>query len=146
VTIANATGSGYTLAAADGGHEIRSEVLARNAAGAATDGYAPSAPTSVVTRKPALIKAPRLSGVAKVGKRLSVTTGTWKYSPTRYVYRWYRCTSRGTSCKQIARAKRSSYRLTSADTGHKLKATVRASNAAGSVTVATANKSATVKK
>ena len=141
-----ATRSRYTLVAADGGHEIRAEVLASNAAGAATDGYAQSAPTRVVPHKPTLIKAPKLSGVAKIGKSLSVTTGTWKYSPKSYAYQWFRCNGHGTSCKKIARATRSSYRLTPADTGHKLTARVTASNAAGSTTAKTSNKSATVKK
>ena len=130
VTIASATNSTYTLVAADVGHKIRSEVLASNAAGPAASGYAPSTPTSVVARKPAVMTLPTLSGLARVGKSLSVTTGTWKYSPTKHTYQWLRCTSVGTSCQKIVGATRSSYLLTAADVGHKLKATVTASNAA----------------
>jgi hypothetical protein len=147
VSIANATGSHYTLVAADVGHKIRSEVLARNAAGAAASGYAPSASTGVVVvRKPAVVRLPKISGIAHVGHSLSVTTGTWKYAPTSYAYQWLRCNSLGRSCKKIVRATSSSYRLTAADAGHKLKAKVTASNAAGSVTAKTSNTSATVKK
>jgi outer membrane protein assembly factor BamB len=145
VNIASATHSYFILVAADLGHKIRSEVLARNAAGPAATGYAPSALTSVVVSKPAVITLPRLSGVAKVGKSLSVTKGTWNYSPTGYAYQWLRCTSTGTSCKAITGATRSSYRLTSADAGHKLEARVTASNPAGSAT-ATSNKSGVISK
>ncbi len=146
MNIANATGSKYTLVAADVGHKIRSAVLASNAVGPAASGYAPSAPTNVVARKPAVVTLPKLSGVAKVGNSLSVTTGTWNYSPTKYAYQWLRCTSLGASCQKIAGATKSSYRLTSADAGHKLRATITASNAAGSVTVTASDASATVKK
>ena len=144
IDIANATNAWYPLVLADAGHTIRSEVLAGNAAGLAASGFAPSAATSVVVRKPALITRPTLSGVAKVGKLLSVTVGTWKYAPTHYAYKWLRCSKLGTPCKTIAGATRRSYRLTPADAGHKLKATVTASNAAGSVT-ATSNTSAAIK-
>ena len=134
VNILNVTNSQYTLVTADTGHEIRSEVLASNAAGPAASGYASSAPTSVVIHKPVVVTLPKLSGIAKVGNSLSVTTGTWKYSPTSYAYQWLRCTSLGYSCKTIVGATSSSYLLTAADVGHKLKAKVAASNGAGSVT------------
>jgi hypothetical protein len=143
LTIANATSSHHTVVAADVGHRIRSEVLARNALGAS--GYAPSAPTPVVPRRPAVIILPKLSGVAKVGVSLSVTKGTWKNLPAVFAYQWLRCTSTGTSCVPIAGATRSKYLLTSADAGHRLVATVTASNAAGSLT-AKSNKSGVIKK
>jgi len=146
VDIANANSAQYTPVAADVGHEIRSEVLASNTAGSAASGYAPSAPTGIVVRKPAVTTLPKVSGIAIVGHSLSVTNGTWSYSPTNYAYQWLRCTSTGTSCKKIAGATAPSYTLTSADVGHKLKAKVTASNAAGSMTATTSNASATVKK
>jgi outer membrane protein assembly factor BamB len=144
VNIANATSSHYRLVLADVGHKIRSEVLARNAQGVAQTGYAPSAPTSVVAQKPVVTTLPKITGIATVGKSLSVTHGTWKYAPTGYAYQWFRCSSTGASCTPIAGASKSSYLLTSADAGHKLEAKVVASNAAGSVT-ATSNKSVVVK-
>jgi hypothetical protein len=141
-----ATSQQYTLVAADVGHEIRSAVLASNAVGPAASGYAPSAPTLVVARKPAVTTLPKVSGTAKVGNSLSVSTGTWQNSPTSYAYQWLRCTSYGTSCKKISGATSSSYLLTTTDAGHRLKAKVTASNAAGSVTKATSNTSAKVTK
>ena len=143
--ILNATSSHYTLAKADVGHEIRSEVRADNTYGPAQT-YAPSAPTStVIAGKPTVVNLPKVSGTAKVGQTLAVRTGTWKNTPTGYTYQWLRCTSAGTSCKKIAGATSSSYLLTSADAGHKLKATVTAANAAGSTTATTSNASAKVK-
>ncbi len=136
VNIANATAAKYTLVTADVGHEIRSEVLASNATGPAASGYAPSAPTAVVARKPVVITLPKLSGTAKVGNSLSVSTGSWRYSPTRYGYQWLRCTASDMSCQKISGATKSSYRLTKADAGHRLKAIVTASNAAGATTAA----------
>ena len=146
VNITNATTSHYTVVQADTGHKIRSEVDAVNNAGVSPDGYQPSAPTGVVGGKPAVITLPKVSGVAIVGNSLSVTTGTWKYSPTHYAYQWLRCSSLGTLCTKIVGATSSSYLLKSADVGHKLKARVTASNAAGSVTATTSNASATVVK
>jgi hypothetical protein len=136
VNIVGATSAHYTPVVADAGHELRSEVRASNGAGAAAS-YAPSAPTSVVARKPVLVTRPKLSGVPKVGNSLSVTSGVWKYSPASYAYQWFRCTSTGMSCKKIIGATSSMYLLAKADAGHKLEAKVTASNAAGSVTAAT---------
>ncbi len=144
--IPKATKATYTLTAVDAGHAIRSEVLASNPAGAAASGYAPSSPTGVVGYKPAVTTLPKLSGNAKVGKSLSVTTGTWKNAPTAYAYQWLRCDSSGLSCKKIGGATHSSYRLTATDVGHKLKGQVTASNAAGSMTATSSNTSAAVKK
>ncbi len=145
VDIAGATSSQYTLVTDDAGHELRSEVLAGNALGPAVNGYAPSAPTSLVVGKPSMIAAPKLSGTAKVGKSLSVGKGRWTYSPTHYAYQWLRCSATGKSCKTISGETKSSHKLKPADAGHKLEAEVTASNAAGSAT-ATSIKSATVKK
>jgi len=141
--IPNATSATYTLVLADLGHEIRSVVLASNAVGSAAS-YAPSAPTSVVLHTPTVITPPKLLGVAAVGRYLSVSTGTWNYSPAHYAYQWFRCTSLGTSCVKIVGATRAAYLLTAADAGHKLKAYVTASNAAGSATAWASNTSATV--
>ena len=145
VDIANATSSQYTLATADAGHEIRSEVLASNDGGPAASGFAPSAATGVVIGKPAVISLPKISGIAKVSHALSVSKGTWKYSPTIYAYHWLRCSAKGTSCKSIVGATKASYKLAKADAGHKLEAKVTATNAAGSYT-ATSRPSGIAKK
>jgi hypothetical protein len=145
VSIPGAHSSQYTLVTADVGHRIRSMVLADNVAGAATAGYAPSAPTAVVVLKPVMLTLPKLSGIAKVANTLLVTTGTWQNSPASYAYQWLRCNAYGLSCKAITGATHSSYKLVSADVGHKLKAKVTASNAAGYAT-ALSSLSGVVKK
>jgi hypothetical protein len=136
--INGATSSTYLLTNADAGHELRSEVLASNGAGDAAGGYTPSALTGVIAGKPAVIAKPKISGVKKVGNSLSVSTGTWTYTPTSYGYQWLRCTSMGTLCKKVGGATNSTYPLSSADRGHVLEAKVTGTNAAGSTTVTTA--------
>ena len=143
VDITNATSSQYTLVVADGGHEIRSGVLASNGAGPA-NGYALSAATSVVVPKLVNVTVPKIAGIAKVGTSLSVSKGTWNYPPKSYAYQWLRCSSAGTSCTKISGAMSSTYLLKAADAGHKLEALVTATNLAGSVTKASLP-SATVK-
>ena len=140
--IANATRSTYTLVSADAGHEIRSEVRAGNSAGPAAAGFAPSVPTAVVVAKPAAIVKPALSGTTTVGMKLSVSTGTWTYSPTSYTYHWLRCSATGGSCVNLS-AVTSSYTLKTSDVGHTLKAKVTATNAAGA-TSSTTTRSAVV--
>ena len=131
VDIKKATSLTYTLVSADAGHEIRSAVKASNSVGPAVAGYTPSLPTAVVVKKPTVISKPVLSGTAQVGMQLSVTTGSWTYSPTSYAYRWLRCTAAGRSCINIGGATASSYTLTKADIGHRLRVRVTAKNAAG---------------
>jgi hypothetical protein len=146
LTIAKATTATYKLILADGGHTVRSEVLASNSGGPAAAGYTPSLATAVVIGKPAsLAVKPTLSGTAKVGQTLSVTNGDWSYSPTSYAYQWFRCTSAGLYCKKIVGATSSSYLLVGGDRNHKLRANVTAANSAGSTTVSS-NKSGKVKK
>jgi hypothetical protein len=144
-TILNATNSTYTLVTADAGHEIRSEVLASNAGGPAAAGYAPSTPTAVVIGKPAVTTVPKISGTAKVGNSLSVSTGVWTNAPTQYTYQWLRCTSGGTSCKKIGGATTESHMLSSGDAGHRLAVKVTATNTAGSTT-AMSGKSSVIRK
>jgi hypothetical protein len=134
VFIPYATSSQYKLVVADTSHEIRSVVNASNAAGT-SESEALSAPTAAVVHKPAVAARPKVSGVAKVGNSLSVTTGVWKYSPASYAYQWWRCSVVGTFCKKIGEATSSSYLLAAVDAGHKLEANVRASNIAGSAAV-----------
>lgn len=61
---------------------------------------------------------PRVSGTLKVGRTLKASRGTWKPSATKYYYRWYRST------KVISGATKSSYKLTKADKGHRIRVRV----------------------
>lgn len=74
---------------------------------------------------PSSSQAPAISGKAKVGKKLTATKGTWKGSPKKYAYQWYRGT------KAVKKATASTYKVVKADVGSKLKVCVSATNAGG---------------
>jgi hypothetical protein len=76
--------------------------------------------------------APTVSGVAREGKFLFATPGTWSQSPTSYAYQWLRCSSASeTSCSPFPGDTGSTYRLTANDAGKILRVAVYAKNAAG---------------
>jgi hypothetical protein len=137
-----ATASTYALVAADAGHIVRAAVSATNAAGAAT---ATSAATSAIVAIPRATSAPRVSGKAKVGKRLTGVRGTWSGPAASYSYVWLRCSAHGTKCKPIKKATHATYRVTKQDAGHRLRLRVTAANAAGSAR-ATSRPSKTVSR
>jgi len=82
---------------------------------------------------PAKTAAPKLTGTAVVGNKMSVSEGTWSGAPVDHGYRWTRCT--GSSCVVIAGANNQSYTPATADVGHTLVAEVTATNSGGSVAV-----------
>jgi hypothetical protein len=134
--IPGATATTYKLTSADGGHVVRSTVRATNVNGPSAP--AASAGTAVVVAVPTATKAPRISGSARVGKKLSGSHGSWTYSPT-YRYQWLRCNARGGSCTSIHAATRSTYKLTKHDAGHRLRFRVTATNVAGSKTASSSS-------
>lgn len=69
--------------------------------------------------------APVASGTGTVGQTLSVTTGTWQYSPT-FTYQWQR------GGAAIGGAIAATYVLVAADSGASVSCQVTATNAAGS--------------
>jgi hypothetical protein len=129
--IPGATNISYVLGAADAGHTLEVRVSATNAAGTTA---ALSNRSPVVVAAPAAREAPRISGRARVGRKLSARHGSWANSPTAYHYQWLRCNKRGASCKSIRRATHSTYRLGKRDAGHRLRLRVVARNLAGSAT------------
>ena len=83
--------------------------------------------------EPVVTAAPQLSGSPVIGTALSVTTGTWKYLPTSYRYRWLRCTTAAaTKCTTISGQTKATYTITTADQGQFLRASVTAVNLNGS--------------
>jgi hypothetical protein len=127
--IPGASKAAYVLVAADAGHTLEARVSATDAAGTTA---ALSNHSRVVVALPASIKAPHISGRARIGKKLSGSHGSWTNSPTAYRYQWLRCNKRGRSCTGIGRATHPSYRLTKRDAGHRLRLRVIALNLAGS--------------
>jgi hypothetical protein len=135
VDIADATTATYKVKIIDPGHVLRSTVRAANVNGVSPP--AASTGTAAAIDVPALRKRPRISGVARVRKKLSGGHGSWAYSP-RFAREWLRCNAHGGTCLAIPDETNSSYRLTTQDVGHRLRLKVRATNAAGSSTVTSA--------
>ncbi|MGH3007966.1 MAG: hypothetical protein ACRDLM_00965 [Gaiellaceae bacterium] len=127
-SIRHATSSTYTVVAADRGHELEARVTATNAAATRA---ALSNATATVVGIPASSRLPAIFGKTKVGKRLSVNTGHWSNSPSRFRYQWLRCGRGGGSCVRIKGATRPTYRLRRHDARHRLRVRVTAVNAAG---------------
>ena len=131
--IIGATRSSYQLAAADVGSRLRVRVTATNSDGSTT---VASNPTGVVVGLPVNTSIPLVTGSALVGQVATAQPGTWVgRQPISFAYAWLRCNNAGGECVAVAGASGRSYRLTSADVGHRMRANVTARNAIGSATV-----------
>jgi hypothetical protein len=75
--------------------------------------------------------APAVTGTPVVNGTLHSSAGVWAGGATSEAFQWQRCSSTGTSCVDIAGATTSSYKLTTADGGHVVRSTVRATNVNG---------------
>jgi hypothetical protein len=96
---------------------------------------------AVTVAPPTNTAAPKISGNAGLGKRLTASPGTWTGSPTSFAYGWSRCDTNAANCVPITGASNSIYDPVSVDIGHRLIVTVTAGNAGGS---SFANSAATV--
>ena len=119
----------YRATTTDVGHRLVALVKVSNGEGSAEARTAPSAVIAPVA--PKHVGKATLSGQAVDGRVLDAGTGHFKGTPPfTYSYTWTRCAHR--ICTVIAGAERSTYRVTTQDIGAKLKATIVASNTAGS--------------
>jgi hypothetical protein len=131
--IIGATRSRYEIAAADVGSRLRVRVTAKNRDGNTT---VASNPTETVVGPPVNTSQPLATGSALVGGVATAEPGRWVgRQPITFAYAWLRCNNAGGECAGIAGASGRSYRVTSADVGHKLRVNVTARNAIGSQTV-----------
>jgi hypothetical protein len=131
--IGGANGSKYTVSEADGGHTLRIQVTATNAAGSAQATSNATRLVAVAVVAPVNTGRPVISGPSVEGQTLVTTRGTWTGTqPIRFSYRWQRCESNGGGCVDIAAATASHHLLTSSDIGHLVRAHVTATNRAGS--------------
>jgi hypothetical protein len=128
VPIAGATAITYSLVAGDAGHTLKAIVTATNVAGTASS---TSAASHKVVAVPKSTSAPRISGKATVGHRLSAVRGKWTWTPTKFRYQWLRCSASGGRCVAIKKASRATYRVAKKDARHRLRLRVTATNAAG---------------
>ena len=135
-SISGATVAEYTPVDADAGKYLRVVVTARNDYGS----YAVMTVAKYVRALPTVTVSPVVSGGARVGGVLSATSGTWfAYPVPTYAYTWYRCATDGGAmetappeCELISGATAASYTVTQSDLLYYVRATVRASNIAGS--------------
>lgn len=111
--IPGATGNQYTLTRSDAGRYIN----ARVSVGAKWHSQTSSAAIRVGIPTHATTK-PKVRGTAERGSTLSARRGYWTPTPSSYTYRWYR----GTTAIRYASA--STYKLTSADIGHRIRVKV----------------------
>ncbi len=79
-----------------------------------------------------------LSGTAIRGQSLAVSPGAWANSPGSFAYQWQSCSASSSGCVNIVGATGAVHVLTRADVGHRLRAVVTASNAAGSAAATSA--------
>jgi hypothetical protein len=75
--------------------------------------------------------APAVTGTAVINKTLTTSAGAWDGGGAPFSYQWQRCSSTGTSCASIPGATTNTYKLTTADGGHVVRSTVRATNVNG---------------
>ena len=110
----------------------------------ATTGRAFSATAAEYQYKPVNTTEPKISGTAAVGQTLTTSTGGWQSSGSiSYSIRWYRCDTNGNNCTEISGASATTYKVTSADNGKRLRSYVYAA-ASGGTTLAISNPTATV--
>ncbi len=125
--ITGATGSTYTLVAADVGATIEAQVSATNAGGTAGPVTSP-ATAAVIAVGPVNSTLPTITGTAQQGQTLTAAPGTWVNTPTVFAYQWLRCT---TTCAAITGATATTYVLAAADVGATIEVQVTATNTGG---------------
>jgi large repetitive protein len=134
--ISEATGPSLKLLSGEIGGTLAVVVKATNVAGS----------TSVTTPITGLIEGllpvssglPSITGLLQDGQLLSVGPGNWSgTAPISYSYQWQLCGPLGDSCSNISEATESTLKLSPADIGHTLDVVVKATNVAGSSSVAT---------
>ncbi len=119
-SVPGATRPTYVPGARALGQKVSVVVVAR--ASGWTAGTAVSAPTRKVRAGALELRGtPVLTGRAAVGRRLSVTAGSWSPRAVEVSYQWYRGRT------SITRATRPDYRVTRADRGARLRVVVSAS-------------------
>lgn len=135
IDIANATNPTYVVSEFDVGYFIKVSVSATNGIG--TSSAASSLETAAVLDiAPTNTAIPVVTGTARTGATLTITTGSWTSAPTSYTYQWKRANTAGGSYTDIASGVNSTYVLTDSDIGKYIKVAVIAINTAASSTAA----------
>jgi len=126
------TAGTYRLRDDDVGHRLRVRVTAANGAGSGSE---VSDPTGKVAepKPPHNAKPPSISGSFRQGARLVASVGSWSGTePISFAFQWQRCRPDGSLCTGVPGATRSSFTLTPADVGARLRVVVTGRSAYGS--------------
>jgi hypothetical protein len=130
--IAGATSGAYAVVAADEAHTLRARVTACSPGGCGT---ATSDPSAVVGPPgPTNWSLPRLYGNAVQGEALIADEGGWNSTDPpslTYTYGWERCDATGGACTGVPGETSSSYTMTLADVGHRIRLVVTAHDSTG---------------
>ena len=135
--ISGATSSTYTLTSKDKGAKI--SVTATGKKSEYPTVSKTSAKTKTVKAGTLTTKTPKISGTAKVGKKLTAKPGSWKPSGVKFTYQWYRGSSK------IKGATKSTYTLKSADKSKKIKVKVTGKKSGYTTASKTSKATSTVK-
>lgn len=82
---------------------------------------------------PVITEAPQIAGTPQAEETLTASA-KWTADPEpKVVWVWQRCLATGKECKKIVGSAGNTYRVTSDDVGHLLRAQLKLTNAAGSV-------------
>ncbi len=134
--IADATGSSYTIGAADVGHAL--VALVQASFGMTTQSaFSTATPAAVGSNvvKLTRVAGPTVSGTAAQGRQLRASPGTWSgLGPISYAYQWYRCDPTGARCNVVRGATKETYTLVARDTLKTIGLTLRATDSSGTVT------------
>ncbi len=133
--IGGATGGAYTIAAGDGGDQLRLVVTATNPYGQSTVASAAVGPvvagfdSSMAPGGPRSTVRPRISvDPGRVGDRLTIVPARWAGSPRRKLTQVMRCTN---VCVPVGRSNATRYTITAADVGSVLRVREIATNRSG---------------
>jgi hypothetical protein len=119
-----ATAPAYTPVAADAGTTLGLTVKATDSTGAGESYSSLAGPIAGGTVY--VTTAPKVTGTASVGGKLTSDAGTWGTTPQSTAYQWLRCNANGRLCTPIAGATTASYVPVAADVAHALVAQVTA--------------------
>ncbi|MGA8744855.1 MAG: LamG-like jellyroll fold domain-containing protein [Solirubrobacterales bacterium] len=135
--IAEAGEPTYVAGKEDVGAALRVRVTALAEDESAGYAFAVTDQSVRVAGGPASTEAPALEGGAKEGETISVTPGSWSGAePITFSYKWQLCELG--ECSDIEGATSSSYKLSSEDDLHAVRAVVSAKNSAGTTTAVSA--------
>jgi hypothetical protein len=97
--------------------------------GAAVLGFTGGMGSAATAAKPKNVTPPSITGSAVVGSVLTGHIGTWTDNPTDINTWWRRCGAGGHNCSNIAGSDgHTTYRVSAADMGHRLRFSVGAAN------------------